>query len=109
MRAKYKSDRVQVNAVKFYVDGVIETQNAVLLKPYVNGKNAVPNFTAQQLNEVATAFDKEGFQMHAHVIGDGATRMMLDAVQAANSANGARDRRPLLAHLQLVDPADIPR
>jgi predicted amidohydrolase YtcJ len=109
MRTKYASDRVQVNAVKVFVDGVIETENAFLLKPYADGKNAKPNFTPSQLKEVATAFDKEGFQLHAHVIGDGAARMMLDAVEAANAANGARDRRSLLAHLQLVDPADIPR
>jgi predicted amidohydrolase YtcJ len=109
MRTKYASDRVQVNAVKVFVDGVIETENAFLLKPYADGKNAKPNFTPEQLEEVATTFDKEGFQLHAHVIGDGAARMMLDAVEAATSANGARDRRSLLAHLQLVDPADIPR
>jgi predicted amidohydrolase YtcJ len=109
MRTTYSSARVQLNAVKVFVDGVIETENAFLLKPYADGTNAKPNFTPEQLKAVATAFDEEGFQLHAHVIGDGAARMMLDAVEAANTANGPRDRRSLIAHLQLVDPSDITR
>ena len=35
--------------------------------------------------------------------------MSLDAVEAARRANGARDARHHLAHIELIDPADIPR
>jgi predicted amidohydrolase YtcJ len=35
--------------------------------------------------------------------------MSLDALEAARRANGPRDARPLLAHIQLIDPRDIPR
>jgi predicted amidohydrolase YtcJ len=44
-----------------------------------------------------------------HVMGDRAVRTGLDAIELAIQANGARDRRHTLAHLDLVDPADIPR
>ena len=45
-----------------------------------------------------------------HTIGDAAVRTALDAVEAAISANGPRpDRRPVLAHVQLIDEADRPR
>src|SRR6185312_3922142 len=53
--------------------------------------------------------DKEGFQIHVHAIGDRAIRDTFDAFEAARRANGARDSRHHIAHIELFDPADIPR
>ena len=36
-------------------------------------------------------------------------RTALDAYEAAEKANGKRDSRHQITHLELVDPADIPR
>jgi predicted amidohydrolase YtcJ len=47
--------------------------------------------------------------VHVHAIGDRAVRTTLDAFAAARAANGERDNRHQIAHLQLVDPADFPR
>jgi predicted amidohydrolase YtcJ len=44
-----------------------------------------------------------------HTIGDRAARDALHAIEAAKRANGARDARHHLAHLQLVHPDDLPR
>ena len=44
-----------------------------------------------------------------HGIGDRAIREGLDALAAVRAANGPSDLRHHIAHLQLVDPADIPR
>jgi predicted amidohydrolase YtcJ len=44
-----------------------------------------------------------------HAIGDRAIRQGLDAIAAAERANGPRDRRPHIAHLQLFHPAELPR
>jgi predicted amidohydrolase YtcJ len=44
-----------------------------------------------------------------HAIGDRAVRMALDAVAAARAANGPGGHRHHIAHLQLVQPADLPR
>jgi predicted amidohydrolase YtcJ len=109
LRARYRSPMVQVNAVKLYIDGVIESKTAYMLKPYADGTNGPPNFTNQELSEIVVASDQKGFQIHAHAIGDGAIRQILDALDAVQAANGARDRRPILAHLQVIDPADVPR
>ena len=51
----------------------------------------------------------EGFQVHVHAIGDRAVRDTLDAFEAAAAANGRRDARHQIAHLQFVHPADRPR
>ncbi|TYK91511.1 amidohydrolase, partial [Streptococcus pyogenes] len=50
-----------------------------------------------------------GLQLHAHAIGDRAVRATLDAYEAARVANGTRDSRHQITHLELIDPADIPR
>jgi predicted amidohydrolase YtcJ len=47
--------------------------------------------------------------VHQHALGDRAFRSALDAVEAARRANGMNDARHHIAHLQLPDPADIPR
>jgi predicted amidohydrolase YtcJ len=46
--------------------------------------------------------------VHFHALGDRAVRDALDAVQAARKVNGPGGRHHL-AHLQVVDPADITR
>ncbi|MDQ1051698.1 hypothetical protein QFZ76_009934 [Streptomyces sp. V4I2] len=47
--------------------------------------------------------------VHFHALGDRAVREALDAVEAARTANGWRDTRHHLAHLQVVHPHDVPR
>jgi predicted amidohydrolase YtcJ len=59
--------------------------------------------------ELFTAFDAARFQIHTHVIGDGAVRAALDGVEAARKANGAWPALHQLAHVQCVDPADLAR
>ena len=63
----------------------------------------------EALKEAVTRLDALGFQVHFHALGDRAVRESLDAIEAARTANGPTDGRHHLAHLQVVDPADIPR
>ena len=53
--------------------------------------------------------DAAGLTVHVHAIGDRAVRASLDAFASARAANGDKDNRHQIAHLQLVDPADFPR
>lgn len=53
--------------------------------------------------------DAEDFQVHFHAIGDASIRQALDAVEAALIENGQRGNRHHISHLQIIDPADIPR
>ncbi len=101
---------VRATAIKLFADGVAESRTAYLLEPYEgSGDRGTPNFTPERLAEIATRLDRDGFQLHFHAIGDAAVREALDAVAAAREANGPRDARHHIAHLQLVDPADWPR
>jgi predicted amidohydrolase YtcJ len=103
--------RVRPQAVKLFVDGVIEAHTAAVLAPYLApaGGLGTPNFEPAALAGLVTALDREGFQVHMHAIGDAAIRMGLDAVEAAQKANGPRDARHNIAHIELFDPADLPR
>jgi predicted amidohydrolase YtcJ len=89
----------------------MESETAALLQPYLDrpGWAGEPNLSAEAFDRLAIALDRAGFQIHVHAIGDRAIRMTLDALEAARKANGPRDARPLMAHLELIDPHDIPR
>jgi predicted amidohydrolase YtcJ len=110
-RARYSHGRVRATAAKIFADGVIESETAALLAPYLDrpGWSGEPNLSPEAFDRLAIALDKAGFQIHVHAIGDRAIRMTLDALEAARKANGPRDARPLVAHLELIDPHDLPR
>jgi len=104
--------KLQAGGIKLYQDGVMETGLAAMLEPYVGlgeGYRGPSLHEPAELAAIATAVDKAGFQMHIHAIGDRAIRDSLDAIEAAREANGVRDSRHLIAHLELIDPLDIPR
>lgn len=110
LQKRYASPHLKVTSVKLFVDGVIETGTAALLEAYVGSNQAGdPLFTPEQIDAVAVATDKAGLQLHSHAIGDRAVRLALDAYEAAQKANGTRDSRHQITHLELVDPADIAR
>ncbi len=106
--------RLRAGTVKIMQDGVPENFTSAMVEPYlrVGETGGGTGFSFNEpaaLCEAATALDAEGFQIHVHAIGDRAIREALDAFEAARDANGARDARHHVTHLQLLDPADIER
>lgn len=111
LRRRYSAGKLCVGEAKFFADGVVETHTASLLTPYLDKKEetGISNWTDEKFAKVATEFEKAGFQIHIHAIGDKAVRQALNAIEASRKANGDLDLRPHIAHLQLVDKADFPR
>ena len=71
---------------------------------------ALPVWAWPELAEAATARRRaRRLQLHVHAIGDAAVRAALDAVEHVAAVNGPRDRRPVIAHTQVVHPDDLPR
>lgn len=108
-------DGFRATTIKIMQDGVAENFTAGMLAEYLDvdghdSGNAGKSFVEPRLlAEAVTRLDALGFQVHFHALGDRAVRESLDAIAAAQAANGVRDARHHLAHLQLVHPDDIPR
>jgi predicted amidohydrolase YtcJ len=68
-----------------------------------------PNYTAEQFTEIAVAADRLGLQIDVHAIADAAIRRTLDGYAAARKVNGTRDSRHRIEHVEVIDPADVPR
>ena len=105
------SPLLTANTVKFFADGVVENETGALLEPYCSGlhSHGQRNWAGDSLAQAAAAVDDLGLQIHIHAIGDAAVRQALDAVEFVQRRNGIRDRRPVIAHAQLVDDTDIGR
>ena len=111
LRAKHHSEMFHIHSAKFFLDGVLENRTAAMISDYSDaiGGNAPLMFSHPQILELFTAFDAARFQIHVHVIGDMAVRAALDGLEAARNVNGPWPSLHQLAHVQCIDPADIPR
>ncbi|RNB78230.1 amidohydrolase [Brevibacillus panacihumi] len=110
IRERNQNPLFQVNAVKIFMDGVVEGATAYLEKPYEHKHtNGELIWNPEVYKKTAAEADKAGFQLHVHSIGDASTRIALDGMEYAEKQNGAHDSRHSLVHLQLVNPEDIAR
>ncbi len=112
-REQYQSDLIHAGAVKFFMDGVIESYTALMLDEYTDrpGYFGDANFSAEHFNRMATEADRLGLQIFVHAIGDAAVRRTLDGYEAAQRTNGRprEARRHRVEHIELIHPDDLPR
>lgn len=95
---------------KGMLDGTIDAATAAMLAPYSRGGGqGLPRWTPADLAQTLARYDSAGLQVELHAIGDLAIRMALDGFEATARQNGVRDRRGRVEHLEVPDPADIPR
>jgi predicted amidohydrolase YtcJ len=108
---RYHDEWISAGAVKFFLDGVIETRTAAMLSPYANE----PSQSGQLLWVPATyqaavaELDRRGVQVFTHAIGDRAIRQALDSYENAQKINHTQDARHRIEHIECVSAADIPR
>ncbi|WP_163505067.1 amidohydrolase [Fodinicola acaciae] len=106
---------ISVRTVKIMADGVLENYTGAVLEPYHDGCGGrtdnvgLSYVDSDTLAAAVTELDRIGFGVHMHAIGDRAARDCLDAVAAARKANGDSENRHHIAHIQMIDPADVPR
>ncbi|MEJ2275349.1 MAG: amidohydrolase [Woeseiaceae bacterium] len=110
-RDRFTRGNLRATSVKIWLDGVMENYTAAMLDPYLveGASRGMLMMTEDDLDAAVAALDEAGFQVHVHAIGDRATRVSLDAFEKARAANGASDNRHHIAHLQVIQPSDIPR
>jgi predicted amidohydrolase YtcJ len=109
LRRRFSEGHLRVGAVKGYVDGVVEARTAAMFEPYPGGGTGLPNFTQEELDRTVAAYDKAGWQVMLHAIGDRAIDMALTAYERAARANGTSGRRHRVEHIEVPRLADLPR
>ncbi len=111
MRRRFNSEMVWSNRVKMFMDGVLESYTAFMLRPYPGKPESHGEeiFSAEHFNRACIYADRLGLQISVHAVGDGAVRRVLDGFEAAQKANGKRDSRHRIEHIEVISPADLPR
>ncbi|MFE6666596.1 amidohydrolase [Streptomyces sp. NPDC057697] len=107
----HDDDRIRVGPLKLYIDDVVEPRTAALLEPYAGCRHHRGDtfYPPEEFAELLTKLDARGFQCFVHATGDRGIRTVLDAVERAREANGPRDARHQIVHVECLDPDDIPR
>ena len=111
LRADFNSELVKVLKLKVNADSSDEKWNAFYVDPYNDRPDSrgEPIIPEDVLTRVMIEADADGIDLFCHCWGDAATRMFLDAVEAAIETNPDRARRHTISHTALVHPEDVPR
>ncbi|MFG3552301.1 amidohydrolase [Streptomyces sp. NPDC047725] len=107
---RFDDEWMRVGPLKLYIDDVVEPRTAALLEPYTGCRHRGDTFyPAEEFAALLSRLDARGFQCFVHATGDRGIRTVLDAVARARVANGPRDARHQVVHVECCDPADVPR
>jgi predicted amidohydrolase YtcJ len=111
MHAQYRTDRLRSGRIKMFMDGVVDSGTAVMVDDYADrpGWRGEPLHDAERFAAACVEADRNGLQISVHAIGDGAVRRVLDGYEAARTANGPRDSRHRIEHVEVLHPDDLHR
>ncbi len=107
----FKHPHFQAYSFKFLADNILEEETALLLEPYTHRPDfyGLKNWEDADMAKAFAKVDKAGYQIHVHVIGDGATKYTVDALEKVQEMNGKSYSRHSFAHLQMARPEDVIR
>lgn len=114
---KFGGKHMKFNTMKLFLDGTNESGNSASLEPFVNDPSGTNlGEIKMETDELAECFllcNREGLDLHIHMVGDRAFRVGCDAVdraqKEAEKLGEAWVCQPIFAHCELVDPADMER
>jgi predicted amidohydrolase YtcJ len=111
LRERFTHPLVRPDKIKINIDGGDDGHNALYIDGYVDRPDIDPEpiIPSEIIMDVVARADAEGIDSVCHCFGDGAVRIMLDAVEGAIAANGERDRRMVVSHGISVHADDMHR
>lgn len=108
LRTGFGSDHLKVGGMKFFADGALGSQTALMLRAYKgSAATGVAVTTADELMKLIKRATRHGLSCATHAIGDRANRNVLDAIAAAKHVSQRFRHR--IEHCQIVAPADVKR
>jgi predicted amidohydrolase YtcJ len=109
LRDTFTGPMLKFGAIKGFLDGTVDARTAAMFEPYVGGGTGIPFWDQEDLNKTVALYDKEGFQVLLHAIGDKAINMALNAFEFAAKTNGTTGRRHRVEHAEVPLLSDLPR
>lgn len=111
MAAAYNSEWLSAGTVKVFMDGVLDSHTALMADDYADlaGWRGEARLDETTFNRLCIEADRRGLQMAVHAIGDGAVARALDGYEAAAAANGPRDSRHRIEHIEIIRSQDFDR
>ena len=110
-RRRYHDEWISAGAVKFFLDGVVESHTAAMLEPYADEPKLMGSLLWEPTayRQAVAELDKRGIQIFTHAIGDRAVRLALDSYENAAAVNHTKDARPRIEHIETISAQDIGR
>lgn len=104
-------DWMTFGRIKLFMDGVYDTWTALTVSDYPGkpGFRSAPLVSPEIFKAICIEADRRGLQIATHAVGDGAVRATIDGYEAAASANGPRDSRHRIEHIDTITPEDMER
>lgn len=105
--------RVRIAGGKLFADGTLNAQTALTLHSYRTPEKESPNGVAmaspEECERAVRVCESLGMHLAVHAIGDGAVRMVLDAIERGSPGARVPDNRHRVEHCELIDERDVPR
>ncbi|MCB1560048.1 MAG: amidohydrolase, partial [Xanthomonadales bacterium] len=108
---RHPGGRLQMRAVKLYIDGALGSRGAALLADYSDDPHNRGLLVTEpaEYRRIVQKARRCDVQVASHAIGDRGNRLVLDTYEAVFGKEAGGDLRWRDEHSQIVDPADIPR
>lgn len=100
--------RLNVRAVKLYLDGAMGSRGALFSQAYSDDPKTfgLQLLTEKELETLIRSIDKSGFQVAIHTIGSKANHLAISILEKVFGTQ-TRQKRPRLEHAQVLELADI--
>jgi len=116
LHSDFGGNYLKIGGVKIFADGALGSQTAHLIEPYCdNPENfGLSTISQEELSYHLKVAARNNIRCAIHAIGDGAVNKVINGLlevkrSASGGFNPSVGLRHRIEHLQLIQPADIPR
>ena len=108
---KYRSEKLRVEHLKQFLDGVSTTHTALVLEEYADapGNYGISLNDTEAIRKAIPEAHRRGFSVKLHSCGDKSARMGLDYYEEAITRYGKNNCRHAIEHVEMLSPEDLPR